>query len=132
MAQTQQAIFSHGLQQRIDYTPGSAVDSGDFVFFGSGLERLVAVATEALEADKVGAVEIIGIYKVKKKDGVAFSTGDLVSWDTGNEEAVAAGDAAEDVQLGVCVGDAASGDDYVLTRINMARGFEASGANGGL
>jgi predicted RecA/RadA family phage recombinase len=128
MAQTVHAIWSHGLQQRIDWTPNADVPAGNFVF-STGYECLVGVATELLEANRPGAIEIMGIYKVKKKAGVVFAFGEPVEWDEGNHEAVKAGDAAADRQLGVCVAQngAASGDDYVLTRINMARGYEASG-----
>jgi predicted RecA/RadA family phage recombinase len=128
MAQTVHAIFSHGLQQRIDYTPNADVAAGSFVFAGAGHEALVCVATEFIQANRRGALEIMGIYKVKKKSGTTFAFGGLVEWDSGLSQAVAPGDGTSDRQLGVCVDQNGAGanDDYVLTRINMARGYEES------
>lgn len=128
MAQAVHAIWSHGLQQRIDWTPNADVAAGAFVF-SSGYECLVGVACAFMPAGRPGEIEIMSIYKVKKKAGVTFAYGAPVEWDEGNAEAVAAGDAAADRQLGVCVAQngAAANDDFVLTRINMARGYEASG-----
>lgn len=128
MAQNVHAIFSHGMQQRLPWTPQADVAAGSFVF-SAGYECLVGVATEFLPAGRPGAIEIIGIYKVKKKSGVVFAYGEPVEWDEALSEAVKAGNAAADRQLGICVAQngAAANDDYVLVRINMARGYEASG-----
>lgn len=127
MAQSVDAIYFHGPQVQMDHTPGADVAAGTMLFFpAANPDALVAVANVALEANKLGAVDTDGIYKVKKKSGAVFSKGEVVGWDTGNSEAVVDGDAAQDLTIGVCYGDAASGDDFVLTRINMARGAEGS------
>ncbi|MGE4136404.1 MAG: capsid cement protein [Pirellulales bacterium] len=126
MAQTAHAEFQRGLQESIPYTPGSAVDGGDFVFFGSGLERLVGVALAPIAANVTDNVCIAGQFRVKKKAAATFAVGDLVGWDTGAEEAVVSGDGALDVQLGVCVELAEADDDCVVTKINAAAGWEAS------
>jgi predicted RecA/RadA family phage recombinase len=117
MAQTQQALFSHGLQEMIDYTPSGSVAAGEVVLFGSGLRRLVGIAVEPMVADRVGELVIAGIFQFKKKANSTFSRGDVVGWDTGNDEAVVSGDGALDAEIALCVEDAAAGDDFVLAKL---------------
>lgn len=128
MPQTLSAIYSHGDQTMMDYTPNVDVAAGAIVAFGSGLERLIGIALSPLSAGVLGSLEIEAIYKLKKKSGTVIAQGAPVGWDTALTQAVADGDGSLDFQAGVCVGDggAAANDDYVLTRINMARGWAAS------
>lgn len=125
MAQAQQALFHKGLQRTFDYVPGGNIAAGDFVFFGSGFERFVAVANAAIPSGGDGTLEFAGVYKVKKKTGAVFAIGDKVGWDEALKEAVVSSDPALDVELGICVG--AGNADYVLCVINQARGWETSG-----
>lgn len=126
MAQTQHALFHKGLQESISHTPGSAVPAGDFVFFGSGLEPLVAVSTYLMPANILGDLQIAGQYKVKALSTAVFAVGDLVGWDEAAEEAVVASSGDLTQQLGVCTEAKASGDDFVVAKINTSRGWEAS------
>ncbi len=52
--------ISEGL--RIDYTPGSAVAAGDVVVIG----EMVAVATEPIAANALGAVDVEGVFSFPK------------------------------------------------------------------
>ena len=120
MSQAQDAIFSHGPQFMMDHTPsGAAVAGGDLLSFGTGINRLVAVADVPIEDGVLGAVSIQGGYRLKLKTGVTFAKGQTVEWDEGNSEAVDAGDGAGDFGAGICIEDAASGDDFVVTAINF-------------
>jgi predicted RecA/RadA family phage recombinase len=127
MAQTAEALFHKGSQETMPYVPGSAVDAGDLVFFGSGINRLVSVANAAIAASADGSVAYTGQYKVKKKASSTFAQGVMVGWDVGVGEAVIASSVDLDIELGTCVETAASADDYVVVAINQARGWETSG-----
>lgn len=121
MAQSQDAITFQGPQEMMDHTPGSAVPVGRILLFptaGSVNRKLCGVATRALEANKLGALAIAGIFKVKKDSGITFTVGSGVAWDNTDKTARPEG-AANTVDIGVCVGAAASGDEFVLTKINI-------------
>lgn len=60
----------------IDYTPGSAVTAGDVLVLGD----VVAVATQDIAANALGALEVSGVFKVPKITG-ALTVGVLVYWD---------------------------------------------------
>ena len=129
MAQTQDAIYYNGVQQQMDYTPSGAVAAGDLVAFGTGTKRLVGVANVAIAASAKGSLDIRGFYKVKKKSTVTFEAGETVEWDTGNGQAVDAGDGDGDYAIGVAIEAAASGGDYVITALNLALSEPAEGSS---
>lgn len=128
MAQEQEALFDKGLQRTFAYTPTGNVATGKIISFGAGLDRFVAVANAAIPANTGGTLEFAGVYKVKKKASTTFEIGEQVGWDEGASQAVNHDDGDLDFNLGVCVGPAAATDDFVLTVINQARGWEGSGS----
>ena len=115
MAQTIEAIRHHGTTLALEYTPGADVDAGTVIQLGS---NLTGVAPEALLANRLGALEAEGIFKVKKEvgGGVVFAAGDQVEWeDTAKEAVIAAGG---DWDMGVAVFAALDNDDFVLVWLN--------------
>jgi len=98
----------------IDYTPGSAVDDGEVVEIGN----LVCVAPKAIAASALGAVDVGGVYDVRKKESVTFAAGAPVFWDNdetpyggGSGTGAAVSNSAAGKYMGVCV-KAAAGTDY--------------------
>lgn len=74
---------SEGL--RIDYTPASAVASGDVVVIGD----IVAVATEPIAANVLGAVDVEGVFTLPKAttSASAITAGAKLYWDASGEVA---------------------------------------------
>lgn len=64
---------------RIDYTPSIAVASGDVVVIGD----IVAVATEPIAANVLGAVDVEGVFTFPKAttSASALTAGQKVYWD---------------------------------------------------
>lgn len=64
---------------RIDYTPSIAVASGDVVVIGD----IVAVATEPIAANALGAVDVEGVFTFPKAttSASALTAGQKVYWD---------------------------------------------------
>lgn len=121
MAQTMEAVFYQGDdQRRLDYTPsGAAVVPGELVHLGNNLSGAVT-SPEGIADGELGSVATAGVFKIKK-DGVdTFSRGDKVSWDDTNHQAEPDGGINETFKLGVCVEDAAAGDDHVKVLLNKA------------
>ena len=79
---------SEGL--RIDYTPSIAVDSGDVVVIGD----IVAVATEPIAANVLGAVDVEGVFTFPKAttSASAITAGAKLYWDASGEVATTTAD----------------------------------------
>jgi predicted RecA/RadA family phage recombinase len=60
----------------LDYTPGSAVASGDIVVIGS----LVGVAASDIAANKLGAVAIEGVAEMPCASGATGAQGSAINW----------------------------------------------------
>ena len=119
MLNTLEAYYIEGYQERQDYTPGSAVVSGEVVDMTGGIVG-VCTSPEGIAANVKGALAVSGIFKLKKASGsgVTFSRGDKVAWDDTNNTAVPDGDANDDFTTGIAAEDAADADDGVLTLLN--------------
>lgn len=121
MAQAQEAIHLYGDQDFLDYTPAAAVSAGQVVAMdgasSSGTTRLVGVATRNIAAGEKAALAVSGVYKFKK-DSTVHTRGTVLQWDDSANNAVASGGT---FGLGVCVEDAASGDEFVIGRLNHVR-----------
>ena len=114
--QAQEAIYYHGSQLNIDYTPsGADVAAGEIVPLDT---NFVGVATSAIPDGIKGAVDIQGVYKVAKDNVDTFALGAKVSWDDTNKQAEPNGGANEDNKIGICVKAAVAADDFVLVAIN--------------
>ena len=100
----------------IDYTPGSAVASGDVVV----LTDTVGVALTPIAANELGSLEIDGVFEVPKDSATVFTQGDTAHWDpdaSTTGEAVTAS-ATGTTLMGRVVKAAGSGDTTVWIKIN--------------
>ena len=91
---------SEGL--RIDYTPSSAVASGDVVVIGD----IVAVATEPIAANVLGAVDVEGVFTFPKAttSASAITAGAKLYWDDSGDVATTTADSNK--TAGYAVADA--------------------------
>lgn len=100
----------------IDYTPGSAVASGDVIV----LTDIIGIAKTPIAANELGSLGIDGVFSVPKGSD-AFTIGDTVHWDpdatTANGQAVNASATGTTV-MGVAVAAAGSGLSTVSVKIN--------------
>jgi predicted RecA/RadA family phage recombinase len=87
-----------------------ADDGSDNVLWG--------VVNSALEANELGAADIIGIYRLNKADddGPVFAPAETVAWDDAANEAVASGTAGA-WDIAVCLAAALATDDNVLVML---------------
>jgi predicted RecA/RadA family phage recombinase len=105
----------------IDYTPVSAVSTGDVVVIGN----IPCVATSPIAAGVLGAVASEGVFKVLK-GSETYTAGDAVYWDEdgtptgGSTTGCATDNAALGYLMGFAVVDAASGDSTVTVRLTAA------------
>ncbi len=97
-------------------TAGANIASGDVVSIGSGWGIAVA---DILDTEE-GTVNITGVYELTKKDGVAFTQGDLLYWDSDPGELTKT--AADGSRIGVAYEDAAS--DAVLAKVLLIVGVD--------
>lgn len=99
----------------IPYTPDVDAPAGTVVVVGT----TIGVVPMSIAANELGELEMRGIWKFKK-DSSGFSFGDSVYWDAdGNPVSGATGSgaatntASQNNLAGICVGDAAGGDETV-------------------
>lgn len=98
---------------RIDYTPGSAVEAGDVVVQAS----LIGVATEDIAASALGSLAVTGNFTFPKSTGssTAIAAGTNLYWNAGSE--VVTSTAGSNKRLGVAAAaatDSASTVDVLL------------------
>lgn len=120
MAQTLEAVFFRGDQDRTDYN-GGAVANGVIVDLG----EIVGICTspEGISASGVGSygsLAISGTFRVIKASATVFAKGVDVFWDTVNRLAVTAA-GANIIRIGVSDMAGANGEDGVCTIINMGK-----------
>jgi len=122
-AQTKEALFHHGNQDRIDFTPsGAALVSGEVIEIGSGTNVAAVVTSPEGIADGVlGAVAVTGQYRIKKDGTDTFALGAKVSWDDTANQAEPNGGGGESFKLGVAVEAAIAADDHVKVRLNQSQ-----------
>ncbi|RLC78694.1 MAG: hypothetical protein DRI61_09440 [Chloroflexi bacterium] len=107
------ATYVGGDQDRIDYTPSSAVSAGDVIL----QVGLLGVALSDMAASEKGALATAGIYDVAKV-GSAIDAGDVVYWDVADNEVNET--ASGNTKMGYAIDDAAAGDATV--RLIMMQG----------
>lgn len=78
------AVYLHGEQTVVDYTPSAAVVAGDVVVQG----ELVGVALHPIDANTLGGLAVTGVFVVEK-DNTSIGAGALVYWDNTNKKATA-------------------------------------------
>lgn len=104
----------------VDYTPSSAVVSGQVVIQGS----LVGVATAPIAADALGAIETEGVFDVAKATG-AITAGALTYWDADGDpiggtagSGAATATSTDNTLIGLATAAAASGVATVRVKLN--------------
>jgi len=99
----------------IDYTPGTAVATGDVVVQA----ELVGVATRPIAANELGALNVSGVFDFPKATGggTAIAAGDVCYWDVADQEATEDADSGTNKLLGKCV--AAAADAAATVRIRL-------------
>ena len=118
-----QATLHSGDAQTIDYTrPEADVDPGSVVVVGT----IAGVDNCGGAADETGALSISGVWRVAKITEQAFAVGASVYWNAtadpagGVAETGAATATAEDVLLGIAVGEGAEDGTHVLVNLQQA------------
>lgn len=77
--------YAEGLS--IDYTPGSALTAGTVtVLSGATAGKLIGIPGQDIEANKLGSLDISGIWEVDAKSTDVFAIGEKVYWDAGNSQ----------------------------------------------
>ena len=110
------AVFQHD-GASIDHTPGSAVAAGDVVV----QNELVGVAKLDIEANKLGALAVQGVFDFPKATGVgtAISAGANVYWDVADVEAKEDSETGANKLIGKVVAAAGDNDATVRVRLNQ-------------
>lgn len=110
------ATFVHD-GNAIDYTPGSAVASGDVVVQG----ELVGIAKTAIAANALGALVVDGVFDLPKATGgsTAITAGALVYWDATNSVATTDDASGTNKLLGKTIAAAADADATVRVRLSQ-------------
>jgi len=103
----------HG--NEVDYTPATAVLAGDVVVQG----QLVGIARENIDAGKLGALAVSGIFDVAKASETIFDAGSLVYWDDTNKLAVAVEGSGTNKLMGKAIAAAGSGATSVRVRLSQ-------------
>jgi predicted RecA/RadA family phage recombinase len=107
-----QAVLAHE-GRHIDFTPATAVASGDVVVQNG---RVAGVANVDIEAGRQGALAVEGVFDFTKINiGLSFAVGENVYWDDLNDRAVSTG--AGNAYLGKCVRPAADTDSRVRVKL---------------
>ena len=97
----------------IDYTPGSALASGDVVVQGD----LIGIAKQPLAANEPGALTVEGVFDFAKNTNVAYTVGTILYWDDTNNVVTAT--STGNKQIGKVVRAAASSDTTVRIRLSQ-------------
>jgi hypothetical protein len=118
MAQTLEAVFYHGNdQRRMDHTPAGILTIGAIV--NSDGRAGVITSPEGIAAAALGSMATTGVFRILKDgtSGPTFALGDDVEWDDSANLAVAAG--AGTFPLGRCVVQAGgTNEDGVYCDLN--------------
>lgn len=69
---------------RVNYTPGSAVDAGAVV----RQSTLIGVATSDIAANELGSIQVTGVIRIPKPTGggTDYAAGSLIYWDVADQE----------------------------------------------
>lgn len=97
----------------IDYTPGSAVATGDVVVQGD----LVGVVKRPLAANESGALDVEGTFDFAKATNVAYTVGTILYWDDTNNLVTTT--SAGNKSIGKVIRAAATTDATVRVRLSQ-------------
>ncbi len=97
----------------IDYVPTADVNAGDVVVLG----EIVGVATRSIPANRLGALQVEGVFDFPKGSG-AIGLGVVCYWnETGKVATTVPGEGGVNKKIGVSVAAAATGDSTVRIKI---------------
>jgi len=99
---------------RIDYTPSSAVASGDVIVEST----LVGIALVDIPANELGALSVEGVFDVACLGTDVVAIGDVLYWDAGNTEATLT--ASTHNVIGVATSASANGVESVEVKLARA------------
>jgi len=101
----------------VDYTPGADVAAGAVVVQGD----LVGVAKRAIEANRLGALAVTGVFDFPKATGesTAIAAGVKVYWDVAEAVAKADDESGANKYIGKVVTAAADADATVRVRLSQ-------------
>lgn len=102
----------HADGEAIDYTPVSAVTTGDTIDLGD----FVGIAEHDIPAGATGSLAIEGIFRVPKKTGETWAVGETAYYDVGTTSYSHTSSYSEAV-AGVIVAVAVSGDSTGLVKL---------------
>lgn len=120
------AKFVSGLQEMVDYTPGSDVSAGDVVVQG----ELIGIALRDISSGDLGALCISGVVDLPREGSTAFTAGQAVYWDEdGDPESGDAGSGAavdstangSNKQIGVAIEAAADSSSVTTVRVELGQ-----------
>ena len=100
----------------IDYTPATAVASGQVVVQGS----LVGVAKQPIAANQLGALAVAGVFDFPKPTDLAIPAGSDVYWDEAEQKAKTDSESGANLWLGKSIKTAATADTTVRLRLSQA------------
>ena len=97
----------------IDHTPAADVAVGDVVVVGD----LVGVAKQAIKANTLGSLAVVGVFDLAKAAGVVFTAGQPLYWDDAANVATAT--ATSNKLVGKATRAAANADTAVRVRLSQ-------------
>lgn len=116
-----QAIFRYGERTTVPYTPSQAVVAGQVIV----LTDMVGIAPLAIPANKLGALDVSGVFEFVKKTETEMVQGDSAYWDAtgdpvdGVAESGAADTNGENAELGLVAEAATEDAATVLVNLNQ-------------
>ena len=101
----------------IDYTPVADVAAGAVIVVGD----LVGVAKQAILADKLGSLSLVGVFEVPKLigDGLEITVGSVCYWDATNQEATESNGGGANKRMGHCARYAGDTEETVRVRFSQ-------------
>lgn len=111
-----EAVLYQGEVDTLDYTPVAALTAGQVIQIGDGRAGIPA---NDIEAGRLGAVSVEGIFTVAKTAGVVILDGGRLFWDHSANAATFRAVNDKDFYLGTAVGDATS--DATAVRVDLNR-----------
>jgi len=97
--------------ETLEYTPTENMEAGQVIALGTR----IGVAAEAIPANQLGHVHVVGVYAMAKADGEAIDQGTAVYFDSAAEAITATADG--NTPAGYAAAAAATTDGTVLVKL---------------
>lgn len=122
-----EAVLYQGEVDTLDYTPVAALTAGQVIQIGDGRAGIPA---NDIEAGRLGAVSVSGVFTVTKATGVVILDGAEVFWDHSANAATYKRGNDRDFSIGTAVGDTTSAATTIRVNLNQKPHYDVSLANG--